>query len=213
MPDYKISWAHVQLPVVLIAYLSAGGQSVRGQSDVLHEMRALVDTVQVATWVQTSWERRDDKEERTAARCIWAGQDNMRLDVFEGRGTGATAILYGGRVHGFKRGLLSFIKRSFDPRHTRVLSLRGNSMTANGFMDDLAEVLTQPDRVTFDNHGPNTVILRYTDSQGLHSTLHVRRDPIRVLIHERSDRDGLVERYTYSDVLYNPEIDPELLKP
>jgi hypothetical protein len=137
----------------------------------------------------------------------------MRLDVFGGRGAGATAILHQGRVYGFKRGLLSFIKRSYEPDHPRVRSLRGNSMTRNGFMDDLNEVVDQWDQVTVETRSPETVIIRYRDGEGLQSTVHLRRNPIRVLIHERSDRDGLAERYTYSEVRYNPPIEPASLKP
>ncbi|MDX1740167.1 MAG: hypothetical protein R3178_02700, partial [Rhodothermales bacterium] len=124
-----------------------------------------------------------------------------------------TAILFEGRVHGFKRGFLSFLKRSYEPMHSRVRSLRGNTMRSNGFMDDLADVATTKDAISMENIGSDTVVIRYRDADGLKSTLHVRRSPIRVYIHERSDDDGIVERYTYSEVRYNVDIDKQLLKP
>ncbi len=204
---------YIPLKAVLVCGVMLAGQRTAAQEVVIDEIHALLDTLETATWVQTSWERLGDREERTAARCTWAGQDNMRLDVFDGRGAGATAILSNGRVYGFKRGLLSIFKRSYEPAHPRVRSLRGNTMQANGFLDDLEEVVTSGESIRVEKQGPETVVLRYRDSDGLKSTLHIRRDPIRVYIHERSDDDGIVERYTYSEVRYNPKIDLELLKP
>lgn len=202
-----------RLSRVILLTMVLFASEASGQEDLLSDIEALLDTVRTAEWVQTSWERLGDREESTAARCIWAGQDNMRLDVFAGRGSGATAILYENRVYGFRRGLFSFLKRSYEPGHSRVRSLRGNSLLQNGFMDDLEQVLASEKPVEIDVRSLDSVTIRYEDSDGLQTTLQIRRDPIRVLIHERSDRDGLVERYTYSDVRYNPLVDGSLLEP
>lgn len=201
------------LGAILILALLVHGNA-RAQSDALYqEIRALVDTVETASWTQTSWEQLGERQEYTAARCLWAGQHSMRLDVFEGRGSGATAILFEGRVYGFKRGLLSFIKRSFEPAEPRVVSLRGNPITTNGFMDDLDYVLKVWETVSVVTGAEGAPTLRYVDEGGLSSTLELARDPVRVTRHRRLSGTELIELYTYSDVRYNPPLDGRLLSP
>jgi hypothetical protein len=204
----------VFLGLAMVGLLAATPRFVRGQQDdLVTEIDALVDTVETASWVQTSWERSGRREEYTSARCLWAGQDNMRLDVFDGKGEGATAILFDGRVYGFKRGVLSFIKRSFEPSHPRVRSLRGNRMSQNGFLDDLRFVLEVWDTVTLEQLTPERTAIMYVDADTLSSTLHLIRHPLRVILHERADERQVVERYHYSEIDYNLTIDPELLLP
>lgn len=200
--------------VVVVSLLAGTSGFVQAQQDDLAtEIRALVDTVETASWVQTSWERSGRQEEHTSARCLWAGQDNMRLDVFDGKGKGATAILIDGRVYGYKRGLLSFIKRSFELSHPRVRSLRGNQMSQNGFLDDLGFVLDVWDTVILEQLTPERTAISYVDADSLNSTLHVLRNPLRVILHERAEEQQVVERYHYSEIDYNLTIDPELLLP
>ncbi len=212
----QFSWVlnRVFLAIALVGYVASTPGFVRAQQDgLVTEIRALVDTVRTASWVQTSWERSGQQEVHTSGRCLWAGQDNMRLDVFDGKGEGATAILFGGRVYGFKRGLLSFIKRSFEPSHPRVRSLRGNQMSRNGFLDDLRFVLEVWDTVILEQLTSERTAVSYVDADHLNSTLHVIRHPLRVVLHERAEEQQVVERYHYSEIDYNVTIDPELLLP
>jgi len=131
--------------------------------------------------------------------------------VFDGRGAGATAILYSGRVHGFKRGFLSFIKKTFEPTHERVVSLRGNPMTENGFVDDLAWMTDHWGRVSVTRDSTQSA-LSYADGEVTRRFV-LRDNPLRVVLQETYDGERLVERYTYADVSYNPVLDLDELRP
>jgi hypothetical protein len=188
-----------------------GMKNAADEDPLLTRIKHLVESTRTATWTQTTWETDGEKEESTAAHCMWAGQDRQRLDVFDGRGKGATAILFEGRVHGFKRGLLSFIKKSFDPDHERVVSLRGNSMLANGFIDDLQWLSDHWGTVFVARDSVGTVLT--VEEAAVTRRFHLGEDPLRVILEEAFEGDRLVERYTYEDVSYNPDLDWNRMKP
>ncbi len=180
--------------------------------DLRTRIEALVDTVTTATWIQTSREVLGRDEEFVEARCEWAGQEQMRLDVTDGRGSGAAAILFSGRVYGFRRGLLSFIKRSFEPDDPAVLSLRGNSMTENGFIDDLRDAVEMWNEATIDSMSTGYLVT-FEDGAGRLNRLEVAGSPLHVRRHERLERGHVVERYTYREVIYNTDVDMSRLRP
>ena len=190
---------------------TTGGPSQIREDSLLSRIQELVLDTRTASWTQTTWETDGEDEEWTAARCLWVGQDNQRLDVYEGRGAGATAILYDGRVHGFKRGFLSFIKKTFDPEHARVVSLRGNSMTANGFLDDLEWMSDHWELVSVSRDSTRTIV-SYEEA-GVKRRYVLLEDPIRVAQQETYEADRLVERYTYSDVSYNIPVKHNDMRP
>lgn len=206
--------------MLLLGYsvlLSAGFATLaHGQvvpSDALRQqIEAVVTDVKTATWMQTSWQQLGDREEYTEARCMWNGPDHIRLDVKKGRGKGATAILKEDTVHGFKRGLLSFAKLKFDVGDPDVLSLRGHDMRSSGFLDDLARLLAHWDTVTLTatQEGP---VLAYTDKQGLNHQLWLHPEPLYPYQHEVYDGDRLVERYTYTSVVYHSPLDEKYMSP
>ncbi len=183
------------------------------RAEIRSAISVLLATTKTAAWHQESWEMLGEEEQWTSAQCWWSAPDTIRLDVHDGRGKGATAILLGNRVYGFRRGLLSFITRDFELRHPKVLSLRRNDMSENGFLDDLEYAILIWDRVFISSGSQGEIILRFRDGKGLTSRLYVRRDPLRVAVHERIDGDTIVERYRYRDVVYNIAIDEKLFRP
>ncbi len=175
------------------------------------EIGRVVAGVTRASWVQTSWQRLGEREEYTAARCLWAGQDHLRLDVFEGRGKGSVAVLDGDQVTGYRRGLFSFAKLSYPVRHPRVLSLRGRDMRDNGFLDDFRQLLRRWEQVRVAREGAHTV-LSMIDDAGLDQRFYVRGSPPVVDRHEVRERGELVEVYTYAEGEYGAEFDLERLR-
>jgi len=204
---------YVHLALFAAGNFLAGSAGAQPASPALRqEIVQLLDRVDLATWTQTSWERLGDEEHYTAAHCLWASPDDLRLDVFDGRGTGSSAILYQGRVYGFRSGLLRFFKRSYDVRHQRVLSLRGHDMRDIGFLVQFERILDRWNAVSMSkvDRGP---VLTFTDDAGLRNELWLNAEPLYAYRHDVYEDDVLVERYTYASVVYNPEVDRKRLVP
>jgi hypothetical protein len=201
----------------LVGLRADGSLSPEERQTIRTNLAELVDSVTAATWVQETWERLGEKEELTRARCHWNG-DRLRLDVEAGRGKGSTAILYQGKVYGFKRGLLSFVKLKYEPRDRAVLSLRGNDLRGNGYLDDVRFALEHWDNVEI-APSERGLVLAYRDAAGLRQRLQLAGDgldgpePLHVAEQETFEGEELVARATYEDVVYNPEFDEKLLVP
>ncbi len=187
--------------------LAATGNEDPAAAALRAEIAAVVEGTTRASWTQTSWQRLGSREEFTAARCRWAGQDRIRLDVYDGRGKGAVAVLDGEEVTGYRRGLLSFARLRYPVRHPRVLSLRGHDMRTNGFLDEYRWLLDRWSRLHLSRDGARTV-LRWIDDAGLDQRLVVSGSPPVVTRHEVRERGELVEVYTYAEVDYAADFDP-----
>ena len=175
-------------------------------------LQDLLANTRAATFDLTSYQKMGEDEEFTVGRVTWAGHDRLRIDVDEGRGKGATAVLKEDRVIAWRRGWLSFIKFKFKLRNKRVMSMRGRDLSNTGYFDDLRFVLDHWDmvQVSFDETG---YIIEYNNEQQLPTRLWLAFEPLHVYRHEVRDSGIEVERYTYENVLLNPSIDPGLLDP
>lgn len=175
-------------------------------------IEALLRDTKTATWFQDVWSTNGKDEETTAAECFWQGQDKMRLNVKKGRGAGATALLKDNKIIGFKPGLFSFVKLTYDVRDKEVLGLRGGDMRSNGFMDDLAAVVAQWETVGLTAKGANTVIA-YKNGEGLATELTLDTATLRVSLIEAREQGKVVERFQFRDVVYNPVIEAKVFNP
>lgn len=125
--------------------------------------------------------------------------DTLRMDVELGRGDGGTVILLGSRVKAWRRGILSFIRLTYDRTHPRVLSLRGHDLGAIGFFDEATWILAHPGEARV-RTGPGADAFEFTDRLGddhvvvwPSDLLHPDMDTVR-------SGDDVVERYAYSDI-------------
>lgn len=179
----------------------------------LHDaLERLFATTHGATFKLTSYQKLAEDDEFTAGRVTWLSQHSLRIDVDEGRGKGATAVLKDDRVIAWRRGWLSWFKFKFKLRNKRVMSMRGRDLSDTGFFDDLRFVLDHWDaaRVREESAG---FIIEYQNDQQLPTRMWLAVNPLHVYRHEVEDAGITVERYTYKEVRFNPPIDPKLLDP
>lgn len=177
-----------------------------------HAINKLFDTTHGATFKLTSYQKLAEDDEFTAGRVTWLSQQSLRIDVDEGRGKGATAVLKDDRVIAWRRGWLSLFKFRFKLRNKRVMSMRGRDLSNTGFFDDLRFVLDHWDaaRVREASAG---YIIEYQNDQQLATRMWLAVNPLHVYRHEVEDAGITVERYTYEEIRLNPPIDRKLLDP
>ena len=173
-------------------------------------LEAHLAPVRTAIFEQRTWEKQGKKEEITVGTVWWAGTDRIRIDVREGRGGNATAILLGETIHGFKRAL-SFIKLKYDVREDTVLSIRGHDMRETGPIDDLRYALANWDRVHAMKHGDDAM-LHYKDAFGLDAEIRLRLSDLLPHTHTVREKGVLVEKYEYSEMRWNAEIPEDRFK-
>lgn len=200
------------LVCVLLAVPASGDETVIDRIALKARIETLLRDTKTATWYQDVWSTNGKEVETTAADCFWQGQGLQRLNVKKGRGAGATAMLKDGKIIGFKPGMFSFVKLTYDPRDKDVLGLRGGDMTSNGFIDDLGMIVTQWDSVTAIPQGA-TIVFSYKNQEGLATKLTLDAVSLKVSLIEASENGKVVERFKFTNVVYNPAIDPELFKP
>lgn len=197
---------------LLLAAPVAAEEAVIDRMALKGRIEALLRDTKTASWYQDVWSTNGKEVETTAADCFWQGQELQRLNVKKGRGAGATAMLKGGKVVGFKPGMFSFVKLTFDPRDKDVLGIRGGDMRSNGFMDDLSLIVKQWDAVTAIPQGPN-VVLAYQNLEGLDTKLTLDTVSLKVSLIEASENGKVVERFKFTDVIYNPTFDAKTFNP
>ena len=163
-------------------------------------LEQLLKTTRTMTWSHTTYEKKGTDIEKTVGNVFWQGVDLQRIDVTGGRGEGRTVILTGKRLD---TGMITF---DFDNR--MVLSLRGNNVRQNGYLDDFELALKQWDRVTVDQDGALWV-LGYTTATGLPSRIWLNPQTMAVTKNESTQNGEVVERYEYSNVKYNPVLAPD----
>lgn len=168
-----------------------------------------VAKVKTATFDQRTWEKNGKKEEITVGKVWWAGTNKIRIDVYEGRGGNATAVLEGETIRGFKRAL-SFVKLKYHVRDDTTLSIRGHDMRETGPVDDLRYVLENWARVTVREEAGDAV-LSYKDAFGTDAELRVRLSDLLPHVHTVRQNGELVEKYEYSNMVWNPVLPDDLL--
>jgi outer membrane lipoprotein-sorting protein len=198
---------------VFFALLSVSSQAAADpKQDARARLEKMLQETKTLTWDQKIWLSKGDDEERNSAQCFYQAPDQFRLNVSEGRGAGATVVYKNGMLKAFKRGLLSFAKLTYKPRDKAVLSLRGGDITQTGFLDDLANVLRQWDTVEF-KATPAEWTLNYKDTQGLPAQMKFRTGELYPYRIEVSEAGKIVETHNFSNVIYNPVIDPAVFNP
>jgi outer membrane lipoprotein-sorting protein len=159
-----------------------------------------------------SWQKKGRKVQEELFRTWWNGPDQVRVEVLSGDSSNTVAILNNDTVVGWRKGLLSFIRPSMDRYGKMATSVRGNDIGKAGYFDELRDLLAHRNsaRVGVDEIGP---VVRYTDANGLLTALWFQMEPFRVLSQEILEDGQVVERYRFSEVIINPDLDPELFEP
>lgn len=192
-------WAQADAPMDAVA-LRAG-------------IEKLAKDTKTATWFQKTWQVKGKDEEVSDADCHWMGQDTIRLDIKAGKGKGSVAILNGGKVLGFMKGVFSFAKLSYDPKDDMVIGIRGQGMPASGFMDDITTVLKQWDTVKVTLSATEAVIEYKDAAEGLPVTMWMQLPGLQVTKTEMVEKGKVVQRNQYEKVIYNPGFDTKIFAP
>lgn len=183
------------------------------EADSLHgRLSAMLAGLRTATWRQSIWQWKGSDEEYVKSDCYWEAPDHVRVEVLEGRGKNSIAIYRDGKVTGYKKGLLSFAKLTFDPRDAQVKALRGQDIRGNGFFDELRLAVQQwrSGQVVLD--GPHAIV-PFTNSEGLPAKLWIRTDSLFVERIEAWENGKLAERQIYEQIRLNPPLDSSLFVP
>lgn len=173
------------------------------KSDVRAKLESLLKTTRTMTWTHTTWEKKGKDIETTTGNVWWQGIDKQRIDVTGGRGEGRTVILTGTRLD---TGMITF-----DYNNRMVLSLRGNTVRQNGYLDDLELALKQWERATVTEES-GLWVLGYTTGTGLASKLWFNAQTLAVTKNESTQNGEVVERYEYSAVKYNPALPDDIFE-
>jgi outer membrane lipoprotein-sorting protein len=173
------------------------------KAEVQAKLDTLVKTTKTMTWTHTTYEKKGKDIERTQGNVWWQGVDLQRIEVTGGRGEGHTVILTGKRLD---TGMITF---DFDSR--MVLSLRGNTVRQNGYLDDLALALQQWDRATVAEEA-GLWVLGYTTGTGLPSKLWLNPQSLAATKNESTQNGEVVERYEYTNVKYNPALPKDIFE-
>lgn len=172
-------------------------------------LAAHVAKIKTAVFDQRTWEKNGEKEEITVGKVWWAGTNKIRIDVYEGRGSNATAVLEGETIRGFKRAL-SFVKLKYHVRDDTTLSIRGHDMRETGPIDDLHYILENWARVTVRKDAGDAV-LSYKDAFGTDAEMRIRLSDLLPYLHTVRQNGELVEKYEYSNMVWNPVLPEDLL--
>jgi outer membrane lipoprotein-sorting protein len=179
----------------------------------LHDrIQATLDSTKSLTWYQDIWATNGKKDDNTSADCFWVAPDKVRLNVKKGRGAGATALYANGKVTGFKPGMFSFVKLSYDVRDPEVMGVRGSDIRSNGFLDDWGLILSQWAAVKIARAGEK-LVLQYKSAEGLPAKMWVAESSLQPSKIETEENGKVVERFEYKNVVYNAAIDPKLFNP
>lgn len=204
------------LPAALVLSLFAGpaaaSEAVVDRMALKARVEALVRDTKTATWYQDVWISNGKDTETTAADCFWRQPDQVRLNVKKGRGSGATAVYKDGKVTGFQPGMFSFVKLTYDVRDKEVLSIRGQDIRSNGFLDDYALILTQWETVTVLGEG-GKFRLSYQNAEGLAAQMTVDAETLQPSLVEAAENGKVVERMKYTNVIFNPALEAKLFNP
>lgn len=198
------------LLVLLLVAAAPGDAELRER--VKARIAATVAETKTLTWYQDAWSTNGKKEEATKSDCFFMAPEMYRLKVIEGRVNGATAIYRDGKITGFKPGVFSFVKLTYDVRDKEVLGVRGQDMRSTGFLDDYALILKQWDSVSVVS-GATGVEVTYTGAGGFPAKLWMAADslvPTRMEVYESGKT---VERVTFEKIKFNPPLDPKLFVP
>lgn len=157
----------------------------------------LVNETKTAMWKAKIMETLGDDVEHSSIVTAWAGPDLQRIKVKSGRGAGKTLLVRGDMV---SSGWLKF-------RHTNsmVKTVRGNSLKLNGYLDDLAHMLTDWDSVTLTDEAGNWII-EFVATNGVDSKLWLDSTTLKASKLEARENGALVGIYEYQSVIYNPKL-------
>lgn len=163
----------------------------------------LVAETKTAMWKAKIMEMQDDEVERTSIVVAWAGPELQRIKVKTGRGAGKTLLVRGDMVSS------GWIK----VRHTSsmVRTLRGNSLKLNGYLDDLAHLLTDWESVTLTEEGDDWIV-EFIASNGVDTRLWLNSTSLKASKLEAREEGALVGVYEYDQVVYNPKFPPKFWK-
>jgi outer membrane lipoprotein-sorting protein len=182
------------------------------QADLQRRLRQLVDTVETATWSHDIWMTNGSKEQHTQANVWWSAGQRVRVDVVGGDDKGGTAVMEGTKVTGFRRGMLSFAKLSFDVNDKMVCSVRGQSMQKTGFFHHIRHILAHWDdvRLSLDN---GDAIFDFTNDEGHPTRLWLRVADLHVHRIEVREAGKLVEKHAYSKIRYAANLPEDIFNP
>ncbi len=164
-------------------------------------LQNVLDNTKTMSWSHTTNEWKGKKHEYTQGNAFWKGIDLQRIDVTDGRGKGRTVVLLGKKLD------TGWINFDFDSK--MVLSLRGNTVRQNGYLDDLALALKNWESCSFAFEDSMWVI-GYKTATGLDAKMWVYPGSLKVLKTESYENGKTVERYEYKDIKYNPPLDDDL---
>ncbi len=175
-------------------------------------LRQRLDGLKTAKWKHDIWATNGEDEQHTIGEAYWRDDGRIRIDIVGGDNKGGTAILVGDKVVGWKRGMLSFAKLSFEYTNKRVLSVRGQTMKMSGFLDDFRAILEQDDAVVT-AASKDEFVVDYRGDQGFPTRMWLRLSELYPYRIEVREGDKVVEKHVYSDVEYNPSLDADLFEP
>ena len=163
----------------------------------------LVTETKTAMWKAKIMETTGDEVERSSIATAWAGTELQRIKVKTGRGAGKTLLVRGDMV---SSGWLKF-------RHTNgmVKTVRGNSLKLNGYLDDLAHLLTDWESVAMTDYGGDWII-EFVAPNGVDSKLWINSTTLKASKMEAREDGALVGLYEYESVVYNPKFPPSFWK-
>lgn len=213
MPSIRFSWTIICLLLLtpgLFPTPSLAEDEVQDpEAAVIGTIETLLANLKTATWDHDVWLTDGNKEHRTVANVWWTAGTPIRVDIIDGDEKNSTAVLTGDTVRGFRRGMLSFARLSFDVNHRRVLSIRGQNMKSTGFIHHLHRIIQQEDTRTLSIDGADAII-NYRNEHDLPTRMWVRLPdlhPYRIEVREEGE---VVERHQYRNIKYHVDIDPDL---
>jgi outer membrane lipoprotein-sorting protein len=204
--------ASMKTVLLSLALLASSPEEGSLRDQVRDKMTALIKDTKTLQWFQKTWATKDGEEEKTSAECFWAGPEKMRLNVKEGRGSGATALYHKGKVIGFQPGMFSFVKLSYDVRDQEVLGLRGGDLTQNGFFDDFELVLKQWDAVEI-GQDKGDIVVAFKNHEGLPAKMWLEPATFAPRRIEGYENGKAVDRVVYEKVVFNPALDLKIFEP
>ena len=175
-------------------------------------LAGLLSGMRSASWVQTAWERKGEKEQLVRVRCQWRSDGVLRLDVEEGKGAGASLLWQGDRVLIHPPGIFNAMTLHRRVDDDQLRSLRGKTLASVGFLPELSRVLAQWPQVALSFAGSEAV-LDYQNAERLPAKLSLSLESLAPLSLEVYENGNLVEFTLFRDVRFGAPVDLEDFEP
>jgi outer membrane lipoprotein-sorting protein len=198
------------LALLLAAPVNAAAE---GNVELRERIVQLLANTRTATWTHDIWLTTGKASQHTIANVWWSSDGRIRVDVIGKDNAGSTAVLQGDKVIGFRRGILSFAKLSFDVNDKSVKSVRGQSMRNTGYFHHLRQIVETWDQVSFEPGAKGEVVIDFVNTEGHPTRLWLRTGDLQVPRIEVREEGKVVEKHAYTQIVYNAALPEGIFDP